>query len=439
MPGSDKKTSIFLRISLTLLFPLLLLISAFTAIQLTNQFSFLHKFYEVQSRVSINGMSEYLTQTLNDPENFKNPLLLRANFEKAKELYRVSQLLVFDPLTRDILFSDKKSGFSSDDLIAAEQTLLDKKNGKPPLFLIDKRSQRLNAFTAIASPTMDRTYVAKVSFPLGNMKLALEKSMGGLIAMFLLTLLAGFLIAAALSRSIIKPLRTLNQATRDILKGQLGQKVSIHTGDEIEELAETFNQMSINLKAMKERAEDANPLTQLPGNNGIYHEVQKRIFERQKFVFFHIDLDRFKIFNDHYGLARGDEVIRKTAKVLIETIGEKGKPGDFLGHQGGDDFVILAAPQRAKEIAEAVIQAFDQILRTIYRKEDYERGHILCEDRRSEPGKPSYVKFPLMAISLAGITNVRRDFADYFDLLSRAVSVKKRVKSDPKSCYEIEE
>ena len=440
MAEGVRKTILFFRIALRLIFPLLLLILAFTAIQLTNQLSFLNQVYEIQSRISLQKMTELLTRILAEPRNFQDPLLLRAKLENAKETNGVSELLLLDPLSRETLFSDRKGGFTPEDLLATERSLLDKKEGKPPLFLIDKEGQKLNVFVPVTSPVREQVYVAKVSFPLGNLELALEKSTGALVSMFLLTLLAGFLIAAALSHSIVKPIQTLNQATRDILKGKLGQKVAIYTGDEIEELAETFNQMSLALKEMKERAEDANPLTQLPGNHGIYHEIQQRIYEKQKFVFFHVDIDRFKIFNDHYGLARGDDVIRKTAKILRETLNEKGGPSDFLGHQGGDDFVILTQTARAPAIAETVIRKFDELVRSFYRKDDYERGYILEHDRRFTEEQPGpLVKFPLMAISLAGVTNARRDFTDYFDLLARAVEVKKQVKALPESCYLIAE
>ncbi len=439
MTHPKRRTTLFFRIALRLIFPFLFLISAFTAIQLTNQLSFLNKVYEIQSRVSLQGMAEVLNQTLANPEDLQNPFTLKAKLEKAKEAHGVSDLLIIDPLTRETLFSDQEDGIMREDLISAEQSLLAKNEGKSPLFLIDKEAQKLNVFIPITSLVREKVYVAKIGFPLGNMKLALQKSIGALVTMFLLTALAGFIIAAALSRSIVRPIQTLNRATREMLKGELGQKVAIYTGDEIEELAETFNQMSVSLKEMKERAEDANPLTQLPGNHGIYYEIQKRVLEKHKFVFFHVDIDRFKIFNDHYGLARGDDVIRKTAKILRDALNEKGGQGNFLGHQGGDDFVILTQPTHARAVAETVMAKFDGLLRQLYRKEDYENGFILEPDRRSPEGQVNMVKYPLMAISLAGISNARRDFTDYFDILNRAVEVKRRVKSVSQSSYEIQE
>ncbi len=434
-----RKNALFVRIASGLILPLLLLILAFTGIQLTNQLSFLNKIYEIQSRISLQGMNEALTRVLEDPASFENPFLLKANLQKAKEMHNVSDLLILDPLTRETLYTEAAGGFTQEDLVAMEQSLLNKKEGKLPLIKIDKEVQKLNAFVPLTSPVREKIYIAKISFPLGNLKLALKKSLGALLSMFFLTLFAGVLIAAGLSGSIVKPIQTLNQATREILRGNLGQKVAIYTGDEIEELAETFNKMSLALKEMKERAEDANPLTQLSGNHGIYHETQRRIYEKQKFVFFHIDLDRFKIFNDRYGLARGDDVIRKTAKLLRDSLNEHNASDDFLGHQGGDDFVLIVKPSRAQAVAESVIKKFDELIKTLYRKDDYERGFILEHDRRSPDSPEVLVKFPLMAISLAGISNTKKDFSDYFELLARAVDVKKKCKADIKSCFLIQE
>ena len=121
-----------------------------------------------------------------------------------------------------------------------------------------------------------------------------------------------------------------------------------------------------------------------------------------------------------------------------------GSKDDFVGHQGGDDYVVIVKPAKAKEIAETIVKRFDgEVVKSLYRKEDYERGYFLKEDRRAmaETGatEAKIVKFPLLAISLAGVSNAKKDFADYFDCLNRAVSVKGKVKAEVKSCYLIEE
>ncbi|MBI4115783.1 MAG: hypothetical protein HY447_04310, partial [Candidatus Omnitrophica bacterium] len=201
-----RKTNLFLRIALRLILPLLLLISTFTAIQLTNQLIFLNKIYEIQSRISLQKMTELLNLILEDPSYLQNTYLLRAKLEKAKEDHGVSEILILDPLTRETLYSERHGGgFTNDDLLASERALLDVKQGKGPLLLIDKETQKLNAFVPITTPLQQKVYIAKLAFPLGNLRVALEKSMGALVLMFLITGFAGFLIAGGLSRSIVKP------------------------------------------------------------------------------------------------------------------------------------------------------------------------------------------------------------------------------------------
>ena len=180
----------------------------------------------------------------------------------------------------------------------------------------------------------------------------------------------------------------------------------------------------------------------VPGNQGIFHEIKTRIHERQKFVLFHVDLDRFKLFNDHFGLARGDEAIKKTAEVLIKAVEEKGSSNDFVGHQGGDDFVIITGPNHAQELGNMVCQYFDAEARTaLYRKEDLDNGYTIQLDRRrmAETGEKIMRKFPLISISLAGVSNVKKDFADYFSCMSAAVNAKKEAKDIIESCVIIKE
>jgi GGDEF domain-containing protein len=145
-----------------------------------------------------------------------------------------------------------------------------------------------------------------------------------------------------------------------------------------------------------------------------------------------------------YGIGRGDEVIKKAANMLKQVVKEKGAKDDFVGHQGGDDFVLIVKPAHAKELAETVIKRFDtDVVKTVYRKEDYDRGYVMAYDRRTmaETGETEakMVQFPLVGLSLAGVSNAKRDFADYFDCLTRAVSVKKEVKKTIESSYLIEE
>lgn len=144
----------------------------------------------------------------------------------------------------------------------------------------------------------------------------------------------------------------------------------IRTHDELEELGSTFNYMTEELIKMKKRAENANPLTKLPGNIVIHEEVEKRIRENKKFMVVYCDLDNFKAFNDKYGIAKGDQAIKLTADIFKEATKTKGDPDDFVGREGGDDFILLTTPEKAQEVADYIIKEFDKRVRNLYSQED---------------------------------------------------------------------
>lgn len=433
-----------MRITLSLTFPLLTLAGIFTAIQLTNQMNALNEYYKVESRLIFDAAQKTLNELVKDPENISNPKAIKLKLNLWSKQYRISPIQIYDIFNKAPLFEEDWPDWGPSDRQTMEKSLREKQQGRPYLVRIDKQRKRLLAYIPLDGLPDNRLWIARISFPLAHIKDALASSRWILGIMIFLILFTGLAIGRGLAKSIVSPMRTLNEATQEIMEGHLGRHVMISTGDEIETLAHTFNHMSESLKTMKQRAEDANPLTQLPGNQGIFHELNRRIYEKQKFVLFHVDLDRFKIFNDTYGLARGDEIIKKTAALLKETLEARGSKDDFIGHQGGDDFVMIVKPSHAREAAEYLIERFDkELVKSAYRKEDYERGYILGIDRRDmdpyHPEEAKSIKFPLLAISLAGVSNVKKDFADYFDCLSRSIPVKKEVKKAVQSCYKIEE
>ena len=145
---------------------------------------------------------------------------------------------------------------------------------------------------------------------------------------------------------------------------------------------------------------DANPLTRLPGNITIHRELERRIAAGGPIAVAYIDLDRFKAFNDHYGFSRGDDVIKLTARVLLDAAKAHGTPQDFVGHIGGDDFLVMTTLERSVPVCEAIVTAFDAMARQLYDPADQERGYLLHTDRRGQT-----VKIPLLSISIALVTN----------------------------------
>ncbi len=280
-------------------------------------------------------------------------------------------------------------------------------------------------------------YVGVFRYSLGNMGEAIRQAGGSvlLVAVGLLVLVVP--LCLLLIKSILGPIRDLDEATQDIAAGNLGRKVEVETEDELGDLAETFNGMTTALVQMKQRAENANPLTRLPGNNMIHEAIEKRLKAKKKFVAVYSDLDNFKAFNDKYGIGAGDKAIKLTAAIMRESM-RKGASDDFLGHEGGDDFFLLTVPEKSEPVTQHICDEFDKRVRQFYSEEDQKQGFIMSKDREG-----NVKQFPIMTISLAGVTNARRELTSYAEITNICAEIKKKAKlaskGGGKSCFVVDQ
>jgi len=147
------------------------------------------------------------------------------------------------------------------------------------------------------------------------------------------------------------------------------------------------------------------PLTKLPGNGPIEAEILRRLGGPVPWVVLYLDLDGFKVFNDAFGFAKGDQVIQLLASTLSDAVRKRGEADDFVGHVGGDDFVAVMRPAHAEEIAQSIVAAFDRGIRTVQRD----------------------TRVPYCTVSIA-IVNGSRGRASYEQIGERAALVKKEAK-----------
>ena len=152
-----------------------------------------------------------------------------------------------------------------------------------------------------------------------------------------------------------------------------------------------------------ERDLDANPLTRLPGNISIIGELSERIDKKEKFAVCYVDLNKFKAYNDSYGFEHGDDIIKETARILIRAVQEIGTDSDFIGHIGGDDFVVITKVETAEAISGRIIADFDLSAPHFYNETDRENGYILAKDRAG-----NMQKVPLVSVSIGIVTNELR-------------------------------
>lgn len=131
-----------------------------------------------------------------------------------------------------------------------------------------------------------------------------------------------------------------------------------------------------------EAARHANPLTFLPGNIPTTEHLERLIDGGDTFTVVHVDLTDFKPFNDHYGYSRGDEMIRLLSSLLSEHV----DPSiDFVGHIGGDDFVVLFQSDDWEARCQRIIDAFNARSPQLFDADDLVHGGLRGKDRRGDP------------------------------------------------------
>lgn len=175
-----------------------------------------------------------------------------------------------------------------------------------------------------------------------------------------------------------------------------------------------------NLLETSRAQREANPLTGLPGNHAIDREVNDRLAAGRPFAAMYIDIDRFKSFNDHYGYTRGDRAIGLLAQVLCQVVDHDAGEGGFVGHVGGDDFVVLCATRVADHVANQIMELFEDGVALLHDPEDRDRGYLETEGRTGE-----VVQAPLITLTIALIRDASRRY-EHLGALSDALAELKR-------------
>lgn len=188
------------------------------------------------------------------------------------------------------------------------------------------------------------------------------------------------------------------------------------------------------LKRLYSLALDANPMTGLPGNNSVASTIERSLTHGEATCVIYTDLDNFKAFNDKYGFARGDEVLLFTARILQDALDNNGRGDDFLGHIGGDDFVIVTPCSLSHQIAEEIINSFDKGILAFYNEEDAGEKCIKSTDRQGAPQT-----FPIMSISIAGVDLSHRRYSSYIEVNDICAEIKKRAKGEQGSCFYLDQ
>lgn len=174
------------------------------------------------------------------------------------------------------------------------------------------------------------------------------------------------------------------------------------------------------------------PLTGLPGNVQIQAEMKKRLLNRESFAMMYFDLDNFKAYNDTYGFSNGDEIIKFTARTIVENIHRIGQEDSFIGHIGGDDFVAIISESNYEQVCQDIIADFDKYVISYYNNDDVQKGYIEVANRRG-----IIEQFPLTSISIGVVEITPGRFKNTLEIGEVGAQVKHQAKSIMGSTYVI--
>jgi len=175
---------------------------------------------------------------------------------------------------------------------------------------------------------------------------------------------------------------------------------------------------------------DTNPLSKLPGNPSIQARIEREIARKSTFAVLYLDLNNFKAYNDAYGFEAGDYVIKTTANLLVKLTIQNENTEDFIGHIGGDDFIIITSFERAEFLCKRITGAFDEISPSFYNERDRKSGYIISTDRQG-----NVKKFPFLSISIGVVHNSLKPLTSFAQISNIGAELKKVAKREEKSAY----
>lgn len=215
------------------------------------------------------------------------------------------------------------------------------------------------------------------------------------------------------------PVRELSRKVQRIAQGDLRGDTHVAAKGDIARLVDGFNEMTRRLIELEATYRDASPLTGLPGGVSIELEVQRRLDQGVPFAFCMFDLDNFKPFNDRYGYSRGNLVLKQTARLIQSALAQHGGRDDFVGHIGGDDFVVVAATTRFEAICLSTAEGFDAMIHDFYDAADLEHGGITATDRHDR-----HTTFPVMTMTICAVNSETSGVSDYIRVGEIAAELK---------------
>jgi PleD family two-component response regulator len=169
-----------------------------------------------------------------------------------------------------------------------------------------------------------------------------------------------------------------------------------------------------------ERESLTDPRSGLPAGRLIEEQLRK-IIRDTGWAFLDLRLNHFGPFNDVYGFVAGDDVLRFTGMLIGEVLDELGTPDDFIGHAGGDNFVIITKQDKAGQIKQRLKGRFNEEVQSHYNFMDRQMGYVLA------PGTgDQQVQIPLMTMAVGIVSPHQQPFADIREITEMAADARRQ-------------
>ncbi len=172
----------------------------------------------------------------------------------------------------------------------------------------------------------------------------------------------------------------------------------------------------------------SSPLTNLPGNHAIQQIITARIETHEPLAVIYFDLSNFKSYNDRYGWLAGDQIIKQLGEIIVQCVMQAGDKDIFVGHVGGDDFIVVTRPEFAEPVARQALNQFDAVIPGYYAPDDRMRGYLEMIDRQGD-----LRRVPIISLGAAIVTNEQRPLEHPLQVAQIAAELKRYLKTLPGS------
>jgi GGDEF domain-containing protein len=182
-----------------------------------------------------------------------------------------------------------------------------------------------------------------------------------------------------------------------------------------------------------ERTVAVHPSTRLPGTTEIERAIKRRLDDGEQFAVCYADIDHFKEFNDRYSYYDGDRVIYILSQILRDVVKGLCPKSGFVGHIGGDDFILVLPLSDVADVCNEIISVFDTLMPYQYSAQDRRSGYFFGKDRRGQ-----LHRVPLMTVSIGIVTNEHRHFTHPAQVSELATEMKSYAKTLPGSVFVVD-